>query len=137
MKGDAAAAEVEFDAVLATSPDDPRALTDLGIAQDLQEHHTEAQAAYSSALKIAPDLDAARVNFGLSLALSGQSAAAVEMLRPLAAGPNAPKRVKHDLATAMVLSGDHAEAEKLLRPDLTPEQVPIAIAGLQQLRADR
>ena len=64
-------------------------MTDLGIALDLQERHAEAQAAYRQALDAAPDLDAARVDLGLSLALSGDGAAGAQVLRPLAASADA------------------------------------------------
>ena len=133
LKGDAPAAEAAFKQVLAKTPDEPRALTDLGIACDLQDHHNEAQKAYLSALKLAPELDAARVNLGLSMALAGNTAGAIEILQPLAANPNAPRRVRHDLATALALAGDHNGAERLLRPDLSADQMPMAMAGYQEL----
>jgi Flp pilus assembly protein TadD len=55
------------------------------------------------------------------------------VLRPLAASPSAPRRVRHDLATALALSGDQAGAASLLRPDLTAEQMPLALAGYAAL----
>ena len=136
IKGDAVAAEAELGAVVAQSPD-ARALTDLGIARDMQDNHVLAREAYNTALRLAPELYAARVNLGLSFALSGDPAEAIMILQPLAVNPDAPKRVRHDLATALVLSGKQADAGRLLQRDLSTEQVSVAIAGYQQLSASR
>ena len=113
ITGRAEEAEAAFKATLALQPKDARALTDIGIAEDLQDHHPMAQTMYKQALEMAPDLDAARVNLGLSMALGGDAAGGVQVLRPLAASPAAPPRVRPDLATALALSdrrGHAAEA---------------------------
>ena len=135
LTGRASEAETAFRSALSQQPSDSRALCDLGIAQDMQEHHAEAQKSYAAAIVVAPELDAARVNMGLSLALAGDSAKAVAVLSPLAAPPTAPPRVRQDLATALALSGDQAGAEKLLRRDLSAEQVPVAMAAYADLHA--
>lgn len=136
LTGRAAEAEQAFHAVLVRKPDDPIALTDLGIARDMQDHHADAQTAYYAALAAAPDLDAARVNLGLSLALGGAAAQAVDVLGPLANRPNAPRRVRHDLAAALAMDGDLRGAEALLRTDLAPGQLPVALAAFAQLHAN-
>ena len=69
---------------------DPRnttALNDLGVARDLMGDHTGAQEAYRQALGIDPEDSAAQVNLALSMAMSGDAADAVRMLRPMASNP--------------------------------------------------
>lgn len=70
--------------VLARQPRNPVALNDLGIAQDLQGRHQEAQTAYSEAIGAAPDMRAPQVNLALSLATSRHAAEASRLLRPVA-----------------------------------------------------
>ena len=135
--GRSSEAEAEFRRAMAIAPGDARIMTDLGIALDLEEKHEEAQAAYHSALGITPGLEAARVNLGLSLALGGNPNAGVDILRPIAANPDASRRVRHDLATALAMAGDRSAAERLLRPDLTQEQVVLAIAAYGDLQSPR
>ena len=89
------------------------------------------------ALDAAPELDAARVNMGLSLALAGDAGKAIEILRPLASSPAASPRVRHDYATALAMAGDRAGAERLLRPDMTQDQVQMAMAAYAELQASK
>jgi Flp pilus assembly protein TadD len=79
-------------------------------------------------------MDAARVNLGLSLVLSGDAAKAAEVLQPLATRPGAPAKVRHDYASALAMAGDRAEAERMLSPELKPDQVRVALAAFAQLR---
>ena len=69
---DPSAAEAAFTAVIAQEPNNIAALSNLGIARDLQGHHAEAQDAYRRALVAAPETADVKVNLDLSLALSGQ-----------------------------------------------------------------
>ena len=124
---DAAAAETEFLAVLATAPDTAIAANDLGIARDLQGHHGDAQIAYRRALGLAPSMQAASVNLALSLSVSGHAAEAVPMLRPLAEAPNADAKVRQNLAVALAMSGQRASAMQLLARDMPPRDVEIAL----------
>jgi Flp pilus assembly protein TadD len=79
-------------------------------------------------------MTAAQVNLGLSLALAGSSEPALSILRPLAADPDADVRVRQDLAVALALAGDEAEAGRLLLHDLPPDKIPAALAGYAALR---
>lgn len=70
LEADPAGAEALFLAVLARDARNAQALNDLGIAQDLQGRHTEAQESYRRALGVAPDMQAATDNLVKSMALS-------------------------------------------------------------------
>lgn len=134
---DATAAETLFLEVTQSEPRNGAAFNDLGIARDLQGHHAAAQAAYAAALALTPDMIAAQVNLGLSLALSGQTSRALSILRPLAARSEATPRVRQDLAVALALAGNDSEAEQVLRMDqpeggmpqpiLLPRDAPAAL----------
>lgn len=121
---DAAAAETMFLEVTQSEPRNGAAFNDLGIARDLQGRHAAAQAAYAAALALTPDMIAAQVNLGLSLALSGQTDRALSILRPLAARSEATPRVRQDLAVALALAGNESEAEQVLRADQPGDAAP-------------
>ncbi len=109
--------------VLDREPRNTAALSDLGIARDLQGHHAAAQQAYRQALGISPEDSAAQVNLALSLAMSGQGDAAQRMIRPMATAPDATRRLRHDYAAVLALSGNRTEAERVLAPDLSPAEI--------------
>src|SRR5437763_412641 len=80
---------------------------DRGLAYDLMGQQTQAQADYRTALGGA-DADEARRRLALSLAISGDRAAALQMLAPLAAkGDAGVGRVR---AFVLALSGDSSAA---------------------------
>jgi Flp pilus assembly protein TadD len=133
LRQDVKGAEAEFRAVLAVAPKDTAALTDLGVALDLQERHKEAQAQYKAAIAINPDLTAARVNLALSLALSGEATEAEQMLRDEAqAGPVSP-RVRADFALAQVMAGHSQDAEVTLQADLSADEAKASVSGMSSL----
>lgn len=123
LNKDPAAAEVLFQAVLKRDSKDLTALNDLGIARDLQGHHTEAQNAYRQALAVNPELDSAQVNLALSLAMTGHGPEAVQLLKAKARDPSAPPKVRRDYAVVLAMSGNRPEAERVLGEDLPPAQV--------------
>jgi Flp pilus assembly protein TadD len=127
LRTDPVQAQAMFLDVVRRQPHNTVALNDLGIAYDLQGNHRAAQDAYRKALGLDPNLRATEVNLALSMALSGHAQAAVRMLRPAAADPDASRRVRHDLAAALELSGDHDSAASVLGADLSPEQVQQAL----------
>ncbi|WP_148207491.1 tetratricopeptide repeat protein [Paramagnetospirillum magneticum] len=104
----------------------------LGVALDSQGHAAEAQAAYAKALEITPDNAAVLNNLGLSQALSGQLDAALATLSRAADLPAATAQVRQNLALLLALKGNGAEAERMARRDLSPEQ---AKANAETLRA--
>lgn len=134
LQRDPAAAEAVFAQVMILDPRDAAALSDLGIARDLQGRHAAAQEAYRMALGVSPTSLAVQVNLGLSLALSGDTDGAVRLLQPLAATPAATPRVRHDLALALALGGRREEAAVALGGDLTPDQLHDTLDGFEALR---
>ncbi|MBV9783516.1 MAG: tetratricopeptide repeat protein [Acidisphaera sp.] len=133
LSTDPAAAEALLRRAAARQPRNAAAQNDLGIACDLQGRHKDAQLAYRRALAASPSEVAPQVNLGLSLALGGDAQRGVAMLQPLAAGNPTP-RVRDDLAAALAMAGDSDQAERLLRPELSDEQVREAMMGFVALR---
>jgi Tfp pilus assembly protein PilF len=134
LSRDPAAAESQFARAVALDPGNAGALSDLGVARDLQGHHAAAQDAYRLALGAAPASVAVQVNLGLSLALTGDAAGAVRLLRPLATAPDAAPKIRQDLALALTLSGRRNEAEAMMAGDLPPDQLHSALDGFEALR---
>ena len=91
----------------------------------------------ASALGVDPDMRAAQVNLALSLAMSGQSRDAVQLLRPLASKPDASQQLRHDLAAVLTMSGSRTEAEQILSKDLPPEQVQQAMDAFDSAAASK
>mgnify|MGYP001552496969 CR=1 FL=1 len=60
VRSDPHAAERLFRTALASRPDDPVLLANLGVALDLQQRHVEAQAAYRHSLQVAPNVTATK-----------------------------------------------------------------------------
>jgi Tfp pilus assembly protein PilF len=114
VQSDPSAAEAAFLAVIAEEPYNVAALSNLGIARDLQGRHSDAQDAYRRALEVAPTTSDVKVNLGLSLALSGAKDEAVRVLRDAAADPGAAHDRRKELVGALVLAGDDVEARRLL-----------------------
>lgn len=131
--GHATQAETAFRALVAAAPADAAAHSGLGIALDLQDRHPEAQTEYRAALAQA-DSDGTRVNLGLSLAMAGDWAGAIAVLRPLAQDPSASPKIRHNLAFALAMAGDKPAAERMLSADMPREQVVAALAGYTALR---
>lgn len=78
-----------------------RALNAKGVILDKEGRHAEAQAVYRGALAASPSNKMLRNNLGLSLALAGQQAEAVAILKPLSEEPDATDEHKGSLAFAM------------------------------------
>jgi Flp pilus assembly protein TadD len=133
LASDPRRAEELFRLVLARAPRNAVALNNLGIARDLQGRHAEAQAAYGQAIAADPDMRAAQVNLALSTALAGRPGDAARLLQPLASGPDATVRERHDLAAVLVMDGRVAEATQLLSPDLQGAELEAAISGYRAL----
>jgi hypothetical protein len=120
---DPAAAAALFEQVLRRDPKNLTALNNLGIARDLMGRHAEAQKVYHEALAINPDLDSAKVNLALSMAMSGQGPAAVQLLKAKATEPGAPLKVRHDYAVVLAMAGNRPEAERVLSENLSPDEI--------------
>jgi Flp pilus assembly protein TadD len=111
---DPGAAATAFQAAIDQDPGNVAALSNLGVANDLQGRHAEAQDAYRRALMAAPESTDVKVNLGRSLALSDRKDDAVRLLRAVAAEPGAAVAFRAELAGALVLAGDESEARQVL-----------------------
>ena len=123
-----------IDRVLAFDPHNRAAHTDRGIALDLLGQHAAAQNEYRQVIEQGGDVTAAKVDLGLSLAMTNETGEAVQILQPIAASPDASARVRQDLAVALVLNGQVDEAQRVLLTQMSPEQAHAAIGAYQQLR---
>lgn len=131
---DPAQAAVRFEQVLTIDPINQAACSNLGVAADLQGHHAEAQADYRRAIALGGDTTATEVDLAVSLALSGDPAAAIRILQPIAAAPDATARVRQDLALALVLDDRTEEAAPILLTQMSPAQARAAIDGYRGLK---
>ena len=143
-----AEASARFSEVLALQPTNQAALSDRGVASDLSGLHAEAQNDYRRAITLANAeaahgiengaesgaLAATQVDLAVSMAISGQPAAAVRILQPIAASPDATPRVRQDLAMALALDDRADEAARLLLTQMSQSQARSAMAGYQALR---
>ncbi|MDE8346013.1 MAG: hypothetical protein POH28_07565 [Acidocella sp.] len=124
LRRNAAAAEQAFTAATIDDPQNAAAFNDLGIARDLQGRYAAATNPYEQSLRLAPGYVPTEVNLGLSLALSGDSADALQYLGPLATGPDATAKIREDYATALIAAGRLPQAEHVLAVDLPPSAIP-------------
>lgn len=98
--GDTTMAAGEFNIAMRDNPKDPRPYNAMGILRDQAGEHQAAQALYRKALERDPENRSLRNNLGLSLALSGQRDAAIEVLAELAVDPEAHQTVLRNLEAA-------------------------------------
>ena len=133
MRDDAHQAEALFRGVIARSPHDAAALTDLGVALDLQERHKEAQVAYTEALATNADLTSTRVDLALSLALDGNPLKAEGMLRDASEAGPVPPKVRADFALAELMAGHADQAQVTLEADLSADEARASVEGMSAL----
>lgn len=122
-------AAVLFRHALAEAPGNTAALTDLGVALDLQGQHAAAQASYRLALAANPTLVPARVNLALSLAQSGQGPAAVAMMAPMAGSQAAGPKLREDYAAVLTMAGQSRKAGAVLAGEMPPAEAAAALAA--------
>ncbi len=118
-----AEALIALDAALILAPDIPAAWDDKGIALDMLERHEEAQQCYRNGLARAPNDRTILNNYGLSLALSGNYGESQKLLTELVQEPGATSRNRQNLALALGLQGDIADAKAVARTDLDEASV--------------
>ncbi|MFZ3233989.1 MAG: tetratricopeptide repeat protein [Stellaceae bacterium] len=119
---------------LALSPDDPRLLVLLGVVEDVEGRHRQAQLDYRRGLQRAPGDPALTVDFALSLALSGNYPNAIAALQPVAMAASASAQERQTLALIYGLQGSTDEAARLGRIDLDEAAVEHNLAYYQTLR---
>jgi Flp pilus assembly protein TadD len=119
----------------AHSPDNPdwRILSAQGAVLDQLGRFEEARQYYSSALKIRPDEPAVLSNLALSYVLSKDLPKAEETLRRANGRAGNDPRVRANLALVVGLRGNMAEAEKIAKADLPPEEAAANVAQLKML----
>jgi Flp pilus assembly protein TadD len=116
------------------SPNDPKLLQLIGVADDFVGQHEDAQARYRLGLQPLPRDPALTLDLALSLTLSGNYADAVAMLRPLAMAPTATARERQTLALIYGLQGNRTAAAAMARRDLDPVNVQKNLAFYESLR---
>ena len=123
----------------AHTPDNPdwRILNAQGAVLDQLGRHAEAQQHYSAALKIVPDDPSVLSNLGLSYALTKDLRRAETTLRQAVMRPDAAPKVRQNLALVVGLQGRFAEAEKIARADLPPDEAAANVTYLRQMLAQR
>jgi Flp pilus assembly protein TadD len=117
------------------TPNDPKLLLLIGVADDFVGQHKEAQARYRRGLELLPRDAALTVDLALSLALTGNYPDAVGLLRPVATAPTGTPRQRQTLALIYGLAGDRKSAEQMARRDLDPASVQHNLAYYERLRS--
>jgi Flp pilus assembly protein TadD len=115
-------------------PDDIKALTALGIAQDLTGNHPLAQETYRSGLQLSPGNAALTGDLALSLAIESRTDEALQLLKPIATLPDATPRMRQNLALVYGLAGDRDAAARMARLDLDETAVQHNLAYFETLR---
>jgi len=116
------------------TPNDPKLLQLIGVADDFVGQHEEAQARYRRGLELLPHDRALALNLALSLALTGDFTEAVGILTPVATAPDASARERLTLAMIYGLQGNRQAAEQIARHDLDHDSVQRNLAYYENLR---
>lgn len=106
-----------------------------GSVADQMGDHTQAQAYYEAALKIAPDQPQVLSNLGLSYALSKQLPQAETTLERAVSQPSADMRVRQNLALVLALQGKFKEAQTVSARDLPPVDAATNVESIKQMIA--
>lgn len=116
------------------TPNDPKLLELIGVADDFAGQHEEAQARYRRGLELRPNDPGLSMDLALSLTLTGNYQEAIAILRPIALALTSTPRERQTLALIYGLAGYRAEAEHLARLDLDPQAVQHNLAYYDTLR---
>jgi Flp pilus assembly protein TadD len=116
------------------TPNDPKLLMLIGVADDFIGQHAEAQGRYYQGLNLAPGDRALTFDLALSLALSEKFDTAIGLLLPVARAPGATPRDRQTLALIYGLKGDQRAARQLALVDLDPASVDHNLAFYESLR---
>jgi Flp pilus assembly protein TadD len=121
--------------ILGKNPRDVKALNGLGIALDYLGQHEEAQKSYRTALDQDPNNLSSLNNLAHSYVLTGRYDEAIALLEPRAADKTATPALRQNLAEAYGFNGMYADAERLARIDLKPQDVKRNLAYYRAQRA--
>lgn len=128
LAGQAELARRSFQECLASAPGEARAMSGLGILHDLAGESETAMSWHKAALAAAPQDWAVRGNAGMSRLLAAQPGDALLLLQGADQDPAAPRRVRHNLALALVAQNRSAAAEAALARDMTPGEARTLVA---------
>jgi len=116
------------------TPNDPKLLLLIGVADDFIGQHANAQARYQQGLRYAPADQSLLLNLALSLALSERYDQAIATLQPLTYAPTATPADRQTLALIYGLKGDEKNARALASRDLDTSAVDHNLAFYDTLR---
>jgi Flp pilus assembly protein TadD len=103
--------------------DDVRSLNGLGVSLDQLNNHDAAQKIYREALDDKTDDFSTLADLGHSYVLSGAYDEAIKLLEPHLNDKGVPPALRQNLAEAYGMAGMDADAERVSKLDLSPEQV--------------
>ncbi len=113
----------------------PAGFNSLGVAYDALGQAEIAQKSYREGLALTPSHIGLANNLALSLALSGNTGQAIEILEELVMEPGSSAANRQSLALAYGLSGDYVRAEEIGREDLDEQSVIMNISYYRTLEA--
>lgn len=116
-------AEQTFSDTLTLSPERERAALNLALAQTALGKGEAAQATLADYRDKLPAAD-----FGLALALAGNSTEAVRVLEFAARAPDADAKTRQNLALAYALAGKWTNAKVMAVQDITPDEADARLA---------
>jgi len=116
------------------TPNDPKLLMLIGVADDFIGQHGEAQGRYGQALKLVPGDRVITLNLALSLALSERFDEGIVLLQPVVRTPGATPPERQALALILGLKGDREAAKRVALVDLDPASVDHNLAYYDSLR---
>jgi Flp pilus assembly protein TadD len=125
---------VPLNRALAAQPNDPKLLVLIGVVEDVEGQHQQAQTYYQQGLRYAPGDPALSVDLALSLALGGNYANAIAILQPVAMAASGTAQERQTLALIYGLEGNVVEAARLGRMDLDEAAVEHNLAYYNTLR---
>lgn len=136
--GKAQASAGQLDEALATirraqTPDRPdwRLVSAEGAVLDQLGRAGDARRRYNDALQIQPNEPSVLSNLGMSYLLTGDLKSAETYMRSAMAQPTADSRVRQNYSLVVGLQGRFAEAEKIARQELSPQQADANVAYLR------
>ncbi|MFE8115290.1 tetratricopeptide repeat protein [Brenneria goodwinii] len=123
-----------YQSILTRFPDNPRALSGLGVSYDLAGDHGQAQSTYRRGLQRYPDDTALRNNLGLSLALDGKPREAINTLLGANGVSGKLPQERDNLALAYGMLGRDDAAEDILMSTQSQDRVQDNLAFYRYLR---
>lgn len=117
------------------APRDWRPLSLLGVAYQQVKRDEDARDAWNAGLRLSPDNPEILNNVAMALTTSGDAAGGETLLRRAVAQSGAGSKIRLNLALVLGLQGKTAEAERIIRRDLPPDQAERNLAWLRDKTA--